>query len=104
MLLREAVAKNLKSYRVKSGLTQAEVSNRTKINIRHISQIENGTLNLTLDTIERLAIGLGIVAAELLRQEGNTLKVQGAKEEVAGLEAAIRILKGYKAQIDIGQT
>lgn len=99
MAIRKLVATNLKSIRVKAGLTQAQLSERTKINIRHISQMENGALNLTLDTLERLANGLEVTVEELVKGT-QAVRRQGAQREKAGIDVAIALLKRYRAHID----
>ena len=100
MTIRKIVARNLKALRVSNGLTQAELAERTKVNVRHLSQMENGDLNLTLDTVERLARGLGVLASELLRNDADRPILQGNKKELAGIEAAIRLLRSYKSNLE----
>lgn len=46
--------------RIKEGLTQKELSERTGITQADISRIENGTRNPSLEMVKRLANGLGM--------------------------------------------
>lgn len=55
----------LKLYRLKRGLTQNELGEKTDISEHRISQIENGKCNLTLKTVNRIAKELGISAVKL---------------------------------------
>lgn len=100
MNIRQIVARNLKALRVSNGLTQSGLAERTKVNIRHISQMENGSLNLTLDTVERLAKGLGVSSSELLKNDAERPILQGNKKELPGVDAAIRLLRSYKSNLE----
>lgn len=49
---------HVKTYRKKQGLTQADLANRAKLNIRQIQKIENKeakTENITLKTMQAIA-------------------------------------------------
>lgn len=49
---------HIKAYRKKQGLTQTDLANRTKLNIRQIQKIENEeakTENITLKTMQAIA-------------------------------------------------
>ena len=51
---------NLKMFRIKSGLTQAELGDKVEISEHRLSDIERGKCNLTLKTVNRLANALSI--------------------------------------------
>lgn len=55
-----AIIQALIDARRKQNFTQKELSARSGIDQADISRIENGTANPTLDTLERLAEGLGM--------------------------------------------
>lgn len=103
MELKSVVAKNLKKYRLQSGLTQEELCNRTSIaakgekpiNVRHYSLMENKGQNLTLETLDRLASALGVPPSRLLESDGADKHQPPSKEEMPGLEAAVRLIRGY---------
>ena len=50
---------NFKEARLRSGLTQKELSLKTGIDQAEISKIESGTSNPSIKTLERLAWGMG---------------------------------------------
>ncbi len=50
----------VKFYRIKKGLTQAQIGEFVEISEHRISQIENGTCNLTLKTVNKLSDALGL--------------------------------------------
>jgi len=62
------VGKNLKQYRELAGFTQADLHVQTGIGLSHISRIERGVGNPTLDMMEALAIGIKCEISDLLRE------------------------------------
>lgn len=59
----------IKTYRKKQGLTQTDLANRAKLNIRQIQKIENGevkTENTTLKTMQAIAQALNAKIDDLI--------------------------------------
>jgi len=52
---REIFGQNFRSARVKSGLSQRDVHRHTGVAQSHISEIETGTSNISIDTMVKLA-------------------------------------------------
>ena len=52
---RKEVGQNIKQARKKAGLKQAEVQDIAGVTYRHYQDIETGKVNVTLDTLCRLA-------------------------------------------------
>jgi transcriptional regulator with XRE-family HTH domain len=63
----EQFAKNLKDARARAGLSQQQLANRSDLHPTEISRLERAVREPRLDTIVRLARGLGIGADRLLR-------------------------------------
>jgi transcriptional regulator with XRE-family HTH domain len=61
-----AIAKNLKSLRSKAGLSQSEVSKRTKIPFRYYQEIEGARVNVTLKTLIRLSTFFKVTLSKLV--------------------------------------
>lgn len=57
---------NLMSRRRAAGLTQDELSARSRVHVTYISEAERGRRNVSVVNIAKLAAGLGISAGELL--------------------------------------
>lgn len=55
----------VKYYRQMRGLTQAMLSEKIDMDIRYISEIERGRKNITLKTLYKLSIALGIQPQDL---------------------------------------
>ena len=54
--LRQKFAKNLKFYREKAGMTQAQLAKKLGITPRYIQQLEGRNVpNVRLDTVEQIA-------------------------------------------------
>lgn len=60
---------HVKPYRKKQGLTQTDLANRAKLNIRQIQKIEKGeakTENITLKTMQAIAQALNTKIDDLI--------------------------------------
>jgi transcriptional regulator with XRE-family HTH domain len=67
------LAQNLKYYRAKLGMTQAELAKQASVNRSHLASIESGTQpNTSIKTVEKLAAALGVSAFDLLRPADTT--------------------------------
>lgn len=60
---------NMKYIRVKSGLTQEELSFRVGLHRNYISDTERGRRNISLKAVQKIAEGLGVPVAELFIQK-----------------------------------
>jgi transcriptional regulator with XRE-family HTH domain len=59
---------NVRMLREGQSLTQKEAAARGQLDRRHWQKVEEGTVNLTLATLARLGIALGVDPARLLRE------------------------------------
>ena len=66
MKLRRTVARNLRRFRQKRGLSQEELADRAGLNRNYVGMIEREENAPTVDALEQLAKALDINAAELL--------------------------------------
>lgn len=57
----------IKYFRLLRGITQEELSERIEMSTRYVSDIENGKVNVTLKTINKIAESLSIEGWELLK-------------------------------------
>jgi len=64
--LQTMFGRNLRAARMAQGLKQADLAEKAGINQQYVSSIEAGQINLTLDTVKRLAAALGQDALVLL--------------------------------------
>ena len=62
----ELLGKRLKEIRKKMGISQEDVAFRCDTHPSHIGQMERGERNPTLETLEKIALGLDISVSELL--------------------------------------
>lgn len=58
--------RNMKRYRDQLHITQEELALRCNTSSSHLGYIERGQRNPTLETVERIAIGLGVTPDMLL--------------------------------------
>lgn len=73
----------LRKFRQANGLSQVELADRAKIDRTYISAVERSVYAASIDVVDRLARGLGVEAADLLRRPTASTSV-GKKERRAG--------------------
>ena len=100
--IRAVLAKNIKTFRVNRGWSQADLAEKADISIPFLSDIERENKWPYPDTLSRLAKALTVEVYELFRQEGPLTKenheftARIVKEIlVAQKEAADTIWKQY---------
>ena len=73
MDIRAVFASNLKHYRQARGLTQAALAAAMDVDRAHVSAMERGQQNVTLQTLQRVAAHLDVAPAQLIeeRAEGD---------------------------------
>jgi transcriptional regulator with XRE-family HTH domain len=62
------VAANTREAREDLGLTQQDLADRSKLSRRYVQKIESGTVNVTVETIARLAQALKVEPADLVQR------------------------------------
>lgn len=65
---RKEFGASLRAARVNAGLTQSDLAEVTGVEQKYISRIENGAVNMTLDTMAVLAKALGLDVKVFLAQ------------------------------------
>ncbi len=89
--LRAQVAANIKIFRKRAGLTQEQLSKKTKVSARYIAELErSGGQNLTLDTLSRLSDALFVQVSDLINGPQPL-----AKRKIDSIKVAIESLNNY---------
>lgn len=65
------IGENVKKYREKSNLTQAELAEKVGIGPASVSRIERGEKRMKIETLDAFADALGISVGLLFYQESN---------------------------------
>ncbi len=60
MNVKKIVGDNVRGYRKKAGWTQVRLSVRAGINSEHLSRLENGSENMKVETLQKLASELDV--------------------------------------------
>ncbi|CAM3524936.1 helix-turn-helix domain-containing protein [Thalassospira sp. MIT1370] len=68
------LALNLRKYRQAQGLSQEELADRADIDRTYISALERSVYAASIEVVDRLAQGLGVEAADLLRRPATSAK------------------------------
>ena len=61
------LGENLRKLRLKKNLSQGDLATALSVDRAYISNIENGRMNPTLSTLEKISNALGISSSELLK-------------------------------------
>lgn len=76
MNLKRIFGKNIKYYRFKNNMTQERLAELTDLSPRYISNIETGTGNVSLDTIEILANALDVRYQDLFSEQNKEIQIK----------------------------
>ena len=71
MQVREILAQNVKQIKKERGLTQFDLSELTGLSVREIGKIERSQVSITLDTLQKLADGLGVTVIKMISEQYN---------------------------------
>ena len=71
MDIRVVFARNLKHYRLLRGLTQAALAAAMDVDRAHVSSMERGQQNVTLQTLQRVAAHLDVAPAKLIEERAD---------------------------------
>ena len=105
--LRGAFGKRVRALRVQRKLTQTELGRKLGMDYRYVGGIERGEINLTIDTLEKVAAGFGIEPYVLLLfsddeiMERKDWKIDGLLQEtldgvdIEVRKAVLRLLRLY---------
>ena len=63
------IGENIRKFRIEKGMSQEELGKRINVSQNDIHLWEKTNNNITVETIEKVAIGLEVSTAELLGQE-----------------------------------
>ena len=66
-IFRRTVGQNVRTFRLRQGLTQEELAEKAAFHWTYISGVERGRYNISLDNLVKLAKALGIKPFELLK-------------------------------------
>ena len=69
MDIKKLFGDNIRGYRKKIGWTQEKLGAEAKINSEHLSRLENGLENVTLESIQKLAKSLKVKPSILFIEE-----------------------------------
>ena len=69
MSLRERVARNLRQLRHAKGLSQEELCSRANLDRNYVGKLEREENAATTDTLEKLAVALGVDAIEFFYKD-----------------------------------
>ncbi len=93
--LKSIVSRNIRSIRIREGLSQLALAEKSGLSVRYISRVENDPPDITLCNIERIAKGLGVAPSELLKSLTDELPKPN-KKTIEAIDHVMRLLAAYK--------
>jgi ribosome-binding protein aMBF1 (putative translation factor) len=82
-LWREAVGRQLREERQRSGHTLAEVSERSGVSVQHLSEVERGLKEPSSEVLAAVAGALGLHLVDLTRRVSRSLRTSRPRGPVA---------------------
>ena len=67
-ILRVALGRAVRRLRKQAGFSQESFADHCKLHRTYMGAVERGETNISLDSLERIAKGLGLTAGELLTE------------------------------------
>ena len=64
---RRTVGQQIRSYRKEAGLTQEQLAERSSLSYKYLGEVERGIVNVSLDSLMRIAKALKLKVADLVR-------------------------------------
>ena len=69
MTLPEIFAKNMRKYRIESGITQEELGLLAGLHRTYIGAVERGERNISLKNVEKISKALRVAPVDLMKDE-----------------------------------
>lgn len=79
--IREEIAKNIRFYRKKSGLTQKELSEKIGVNNSAVSNWESGQNSIDIEILVKVCDALGVSLSDIYGIYGNTTTEEYSSHE-----------------------
>lgn len=95
MDLKEIVSKNVKRIRKEKKISQKKLAESSGIYKRYFSQIENEAPNLTLDSLQNIAEGLGVPVQDLVTPLEQKIKANGLTKNQK-IDYCIDLIRSFK--------
>ena len=97
MSLRKVISKNIRTTRQALGLTLEELAKRTKLSPQYLNRLERtGTINITADNLEKLALGLDVTPSDLVASASTDASSDHLRKD---LDSAMKILQKALSRI-----
>lgn len=98
MDLKQNVSRRVKAIRQEKGMSQKQLAERTGLNVRYISRLETNPQNLTLEILEKVSLGLGCTASDLVSAVETPAM---PKNNLAVFDRAMQLLSSFRTEIQI---
>jgi len=89
--LRKELGEHIRELRKISGITQEELGEKSVLSYKFIGELERGQVNVSLDSIARIADALGVKAGDLFPREVDIFP-QFSSQDLQLIKKALRLL------------
>lgn len=93
--VKKRVKSNIKRFREEAGLTQQGLADRMGVGLRYVSTLEQNARNLSLKSLERVAVALRVDVSDLV---ADPVAAKDARKAAAQLAA--RLISQYIESLD----
>lgn len=102
MKLRHIASKNIRLYRGKQAMSQADLAEKCRVEQAYISKLEREPQNLTLDQLEMIAGALGVPVLSLLLTERERVKIESHNRELLRdqINQLVATLQSFKEELE----
>lgn len=76
------VGQNIKKHRKEQSLTQQQLAEKCGFKTTYIAGVERGERNITLQSLEKISVGLNVAASELLMSSQDNSKIKITRDEL----------------------
>lgn len=79
--MRKKLGERIRELRKSAGITQEELGEKAELNYKFIGELERGQVNVSLDSIVRIAEALGVKIGDLFSKEKIQMRKITVKEK-----------------------
>ena len=78
---RKKLGERIREFRISAGFTQEELGERASLNYKFIGELERGRVNVSLDSLVKIATALGVNPGSFFAKEKHRTRQVSVKEK-----------------------
>ncbi|WP_145151789.1 helix-turn-helix domain-containing protein [Paenibacillus xylanexedens] len=93
------VGKKIRLYRKAKKLTQEELGEQLRIDQSYLGRIERGEVNITIETLDKIAMSLDILPSQLLEDEKRNVMNKTKAEMLDKIDTTLLSLSSKELEV-----